>query len=295
MIEIKNLTQDFSNGKGIFDVSFNVNKGEVFGFLGPNGSGKTTTIRHLMGYMKPQVGQTTVNNLDTWKNQSEVRKSLGYLPGEISFLDGLTGESFLNMMVGMQGINNKSRREDLIELFQLDTKLLIRKMSKGTKQKVGIITTFMHDPDIYILDEPTAGLDPLMQKTFIDLVLKEKSRGKTFLISSHSLPEIERTCDRIAIIKEGKIVTIKDIHELHSLQRKSFNITLSKKEDVIALLESELTVEKINDFIVRIDIQNNYDMFFNTLSKYHVKNISADDVSLEHTFMEYYKREDVSS
>lgn len=295
MIEIKNLTQDFSNGKGIFDVSFNVNKGEVFGFLGPNGSGKTTTIRHLMGYMKPQVGQTTINNLDTWKNQSEVRKSLGYLPGEISFLDGLTGESFLNMMVGMQGINNKSRREDLIELFQLDTKLLIRKMSKGTKQKVGIITTFMHDPDIYILDEPTAGLDPLMQKTFIDLVLKEKSRGKTFLISSHSLPEIERTCDRIAIIKEGKIVTIKDIHELHSLQRKSFNITLSKKEDVIALLESELTVEKINDFIVRIDIQNNYDMFFNTLSKYHVKNISADDVSLEHTFMEYYKREDVSS
>ncbi len=295
MIEIKNLTQDFSNGKGIFDVSFNVNKGEVFGFLGPNGSGKTTTIRHLMGYMKPQVGQTTINNLDTWKNQSEVRKSLGYLPGEISFLDGLTGESFLNMMVGMQGINNKSRREDLIELFQLDTKLSIRKMSKGTKQKVGIITTFMHDPDIYILDEPTAGLDPLMQKTFIDLVLKEKSRGKTFLISSHSLPEIERTCDRIAIIKEGKIVTIKDIHELHSLQRKSFNITLSKKEDVIALLESELTVEKINDFIVRIDIQNNYDMFFNTLSKYHVKNISADDVSLEHTFMEYYKREDVSS
>ena len=294
MIEIKNLTQDFSNGKGIFDVSFNVNKGEVFGFLGPNGSGKTTTIRHLMGYMKPQVGHTTINNLDTWKNQSEVRKSLGYLPGEISFLDGLTGESFLNMMVGMQGINNKSRREDLIELFQLDTNLPIRKMSKGTKQKVGIITTFMHDPDIYILDEPTSGLDPLMQKTFIDLVLKEKSRGKTFLISSHSLPEIERTCDRIAIIKEGKIVTIKDIHELHSLQRKSFNITLSKKEDVIALLESELTVEKINDFIVRIDIQNNYDMFFNTLSKYHVKNISADDMSLEHTFMEYYKREDVS-
>lgn len=295
MIEIKNLTQDFSNGKGIFDVSFNVNKGEVFGFLGPNGSGKTTTIRHLMGYMKPQVGHTTINNLDTWKNQSEVRKSLGYLPGEISFLDGLTGESFLNMMVGMQGINNKSRREDLIELFQLDTELPIRKMSKGTKQKVGIITTFMHDPDIYILDEPTSGLDPLMQKTFIDLVLKEKSRGKTFLISSHSLPEIERTCDRIAIIKEGKIVTIKDIHELHSMQRKSFNITLSKKEDVIALLESELTVEKVNDFIVRIDIQNNYDMFFNTLSKYHVKNISADDMSLEHTFMEYYKREDVSS
>lgn len=295
MIEIKNLTQKFSNGKGIFDVTFKIDKGEVFGFLGPNGSGKTTTIRHLMGYLKPQAGQTIVNNLDAWKKQSEVRKSIGYLPGEISFLDGLTGESFLNMMMGMQGINNKSRREDLINLFQLDTKIPIRKMSKGTKQKVGIVTTFMHDPDIYILDEPTSGLDPLMQKIFINLVLKEKSRGKTFLISSHSLPEIERTCDRIAIIKEGRIVTTKDIHELHTLQRKTFNVTLSKKEDVHALLNSELSVDKIDDFIVRIDIQGNYDVFLNTLSHYHVKNISTDDMSLEHTFMDYYKREEVSS
>lgn len=295
MIEIKNLTQKFSNGKGIFDVTFKIDKGEVFGFLGPNGSGKTTTIRHLMGYLKPQAGQTIVNNLDAWKKQSEVRKSIGYLPGEISFLDGLTGESFLNMMMGMQGINNKSRREDLINLFQLDTKIPIRKMSKGTKQKVGIVTTFMHDPDIYILDEPTSGLDPLMQKIFINLVLKEKSRGKTFLISSHSLPEIERTCDRIAIIKEGRIVTTKDIHELHTLQRKTFNVTLSKKEDVHALLDSELSVEKIDDFIVRIDIQGNYDALLTTLAKYHVKNISTDDMSLEHTFMDYYKREEVSS
>lgn len=269
MIKLENITQEFSNGRGIFDVSFQVKKGEVFGFLGPNGSGKTTTIRHLMGYMKPQKGQTTINGLDAWKYQAEARKYIGYLPGEIAFLEGLTGHAFLNMMAGMQGVNILKRRAKLIDLFQLDPKIPIRKMSKGTKQKVGIVATFMHDPDIYLLDEPTSGLDPLMQKLFVDLVLEEKARGKTFLISSHSLSEIERTCDRIAIIKEGRIITTKDIHELHAMQRKVFNVTLAKKEDVKALLASELNLKQIDEYIIRIEIQDNYDTFFSVLSHYH--------------------------
>ncbi len=293
MIDIQNLTQEFSNGRGIFDVSFQVNKGEVFGFLGPNGSGKTTTLRHLMGYMKPGKGVTKINKLDAWTYQALIRKDIGYLPGEIAFLDGLTGNDFLKMMVGMQGIDLPERRSKLIRLLQLDPSIQIRKMSKGTKQKVGIVATFMHDPPIYILDEPTSGLDPLMQKLFIDLVLEEKTKGKTFLISSHSLAEIERTCDRVAIIRDGKIVTVKDIHELHALQRKAFNITLANSDDVEALLLSELNPEKIDDFIVRIEIQGNYDAFFTILSKYHVKNVSADEQNLEQIFMDYYSREDV--
>lgn len=293
MIDIQNLTQEFSNGRGIFDVSFQVNKGEVFGFLGPNGSGKTTTLRHLMGYMKPGKGVTKINKLDAWTYQALVRKDIGYLPGEIAFLDGLTGNDFLKMMVGMQGIDLPERRNKLIRLLQLDPSIQIRKMSKGTKQKVGIVATFMHDPPIYILDEPTSGLDPLMQKLFIDLVLEEKAKGKTFLISSHSLAEIERTCDRVAIIREGKIVTVKDIHELHAMQRKAFNITLANNDDMEALLLSELNPEKIDDFIVRIEIQGNYDTFFTVLSKYHVKNVSADEQNLEQIFMDYYSREDV--
>lgn len=293
MIDIQNLTQEFSNGRGIFDVSFQVNKGEVFGFLGPNGSGKTTTLRHLMGYMKPGKGVTKINKLDAWTYQALVRKDIGYLPGEIAFLDGLTGNDFLKMMVGMQGIDLPERRNKLIRLLQLDPNIQIRKMSKGTKQKVGIVATFMHDPPIYILDEPTSGLDPLMQKLFIDLVLEEKAKGKTFLISSHSLAEIERTCDRVAIIREGKIVTVKDIHELHAMQRKAFNITLANSDDMEALLLSELNPEKIDDFIVRIEIQGNYDAFFTVLSKYHVKNVSADEQNLEQIFMDYYSREDV--
>ncbi|CQR47757.1 putative ABC transporter ATP-binding protein YbhF [Paraliobacillus sp. PM-2] len=293
MIQIDNLTQQFSNGKGIFDVTFSVEKGEVFGFLGPNGSGKSTTIRHLMGYMKPQKGQAKIKDLDAWEKQAEARSHVGYLPGEIAFIDGLTGNDFLNMIGGMQGVHNKGRRAELIEKLQFNPKTPIRKMSKGMKQKVGIVATFMHDPDIYILDEPTSGLDPLMQKVFIDLVLEEKAKGKTFLMSSHSFSEIERTCDRAAIIRDGKIVTISNIHELQSMQRKVFNVTLTKQEDVKAILASELKPEKIDDFVVQIELQGNYDTFIHILSRYHVKNISADEQSLEQIFMDYYSREEV--
>ncbi|MUV38254.1 Energy-coupling factor transporter ATP-binding protein EcfA1 [Lentibacillus sp. JNUCC-1] len=295
MIEIDKLTQQFPNGRGIFDVSFQVEKGEVFGFLGPNGSGKSTTIRHLMGYMKPQKGGATIKGLDAWTEQARARSHIGYLPGEIAFLDGLTGSDFLNMLAGMQGINSKNRRNELIEKLQFNPKTPIRKMSKGMKQKVGIVATFMHDPDIYILDEPTSGLDPLMQKVFIDLVLEEKEKGKTFLMSSHSFSEIERTCDRAAIIREGEIVTVRNIHELQTMQRKAFDVTLTEKAAVDALMASDLNLEKIDDYVLRIEVQGNYDAFINTLSDYHVKNISAADQSLEQIFMDYYHVKEATS
>lgn len=288
MIYVDSLTQVFSNGRGIFDVSFHVKKGEVFGFLGPNGSGKSTTIRHLMGYMKPQRGHATIKGLNAWSNQAKARKYVGYLPGEIAFLDDMTGSDFLKMLAGMQGVHNERRQDELIDKLQFNPQTPIRKMSKGMKQKVGIVATFMHDPDVYILDEPTAGLDPLMQKLFINLVLEEKAKGKTFLMSSHSFSEIERTCDRAAIIREGEIVTIKNIHELQTMQRKVFDVVLTKEEDVEALLKSELQLEKIDNLVVRIEIQGSYDVFLTTLSHYLVKNITAADQSLEHIFMDYY-------
>ncbi|WP_214850498.1 ABC transporter ATP-binding protein [Exiguobacterium sp. s193] len=295
MINIENLTQQFSSGKGIFGVTINVEEGEVFGFLGPNGSGKSTTIRHLMGYMKPQHGRATIKGLDTWVNQSEARSHVGYLPGEMAFLDGMTGLSFLNMMAGMQETHNPSRRAELIRKLQFDPDIPIRKMSKGMKQKVGIVATFMHDPAIYILDEPTSGLDPLMQHVFIELVLEEKARGKTFLMSSHSFAEIERTCDRAAIIRDGKIVATKNIHELQTMQRKSFNVTLGDEVAVEALLSSALTTKRMDERTVRVDLQGNYDLLIQTLGSYHVKNISADDQSLEQIFMDYYDQEEAES
>ncbi|AKG04835.1 ABC transporter ATP-binding protein [Salimicrobium jeotgali] len=295
MIRIDNLTRRFTNGKGIFNVSFEVKEGEVFGFLGPNGSGKSTTIRHLLGYMKPQKGSAVIDGYDTWKNQAKARGRIGYLPGEIAFLEGMTGSDFLDMMAGMQGITDKSKRTSLIQRLQFDPDTPIRKMSKGMKQKVGIVATFMHDPDVYILDEPTSGLDPLMQKLFVELVLEEKEKGKTFLMSSHSFSEIERTCDRAAIIRNGEIVTVKDIHELQSMQRKVFDVTLTRSEDVEAMKESRLSIKKTEGLFVRVEVQGDFDNFIHELSKYSVKNISAGTQSLEQIFMDYYDAEEAGS
>lgn len=294
MLQVHNLTKKFKNGKGIFDVSFSVKKGEVFGFLGPNGAGKSTTIRHIMGFMKPDNGFIKVKELDTWKNQGDVKKYIGYLPGEIAFIEGMTGKGFLDFMADMQGIKELAKRDELIERLQLDVNTPIRKMSKGMKQKVGIVAAFMHDPEVIILDEPTSGLDPLMQKVFIEIVLEEKAKGKTFLMSSHSFPEIERTCDRAAIIKDGVVIAIKNIHELQSMQRKLFEVTFENPSDAESFLKSNLPVEFHEGNRVRVAIQGNFDQFLQETAKYHVRNMDVFTQSLEEIFMNYYDKREVA-
>ncbi|WP_410772463.1 ABC transporter ATP-binding protein [Fontibacillus sp. BL9] len=304
MLTVEHLTKTFAGGKGIFDVSFSVKQGEVFGFLGPNGAGKSTTIRHIMGFMKPDKGTVTINGLDSWKDQGKVQSMVGYLPGEIAFFDGMTGKSFLDFMAQLQGIRDHAKRSHLIDLLQFDVNTPIRKMSKGMKQKVGIVAAFMHEPQVIILDEPTSGLDPLMQKVFIEIVLAEKARGTTFLMSSHSFPEIERTCDRAAIIKEGVIITVKNIHELQSMQRKLFEVTFEQEEDMRAFLNSSgLQIEPVSldgvgggdgsagsGFRVRVAVQGNYDQFVTETAKYRVRNIDIFTQNLEDIFMNYYDR-----
>lgn len=291
MLVVEGLTKRFSNGKGIEDVTFTVNKGEVFGFLGPNGAGKSTTIRHIMGFMKPDKGNASIHGLDVWKAQGTVQKHIGYLPGEINFFDGMTGISFLKFMSGMQGMKNTTKRDRLIERLQFDASTPIRKMSKGMKQKVGIVAAFMHNPEVIILDEPTSGLDPLMQKVFIDLVLEEKAAGTTFLMSSHSFQEIERTCDRAAIIKDGHIVTIKNIHELQSMQRKLFEVVFASREDAEQFAASGLQVEAREGNMVRIAVQGNYDRFIQETGKYNIRSMDVFTQNLEDIFMDYYDRE----
>lgn len=291
MLIVEGLTKRFSNGKGIDEVTFTVKKGEVFGFLGPNGAGKSTTIRHIMGFMKPDHGYASIQGLDVWKAQGTVQKHIGYLPGEINFFDGMTGISFLKFMSSMQGMKDYSKRDRLIERLQFDATTPIRKMSKGMKQKVGIVAAFMHSPEVIILDEPTSGLDPLMQKVFIDLVLEEKSVGTTFLMSSHSFQEIERTCDRAAIIKDGRIITVKDIHELQSMQRKLFEVTFQNSEDAERFAASGLQVEAHEGSMVRIAVQGNYDQFLMETGKYMIRSIDVFTQNLEDIFMDYYDRE----
>ncbi len=233
-IEIKSLTRDYGNGRGVFDVSFNVKKGEVFGFLGPNGAGKTTTIRHLMGFLKAQSGECRIGGLDCWSSSAKIQNILGYVPGEISFFDDMTGEAYLRFVKNYRGIKDTERKDELLEYFELDTRGKIKKMSKGTKQKLGLVAAMMHDPEILIFDEPTSGLDPLMQSRFIDLVAKEKERGKTILLSSHMFEEVERTCDRIGIIREGRLVALDFVEDLRKRHVNTYTVTLGSAKEAEA-------------------------------------------------------------
>ena len=229
IIQIDHLTKDYGHNRGVFDISLEVQKGEVYGFLGPNGAGKTTAIRHIMGFSRPQKGFTIVNGLNSWENASEIQKNLGYLPGEIAFPENLTGEQFIQMMAKLRGMKEMSYTRNLMEKFELDPSGGLKKMALGMKRKLAIVTAFMHDPDILILDEPTSGLDPMMQNVFIDFIKEEKERGKTILLSSHIFNEIDATCDKISIIKEGRIISTFIADDLRHHEKKRLNLSFLQK------------------------------------------------------------------
>ena len=284
IIEVSNITKDYGNNKGVFDVTFSVNKGEILGFLGPNGAGKTTTIRQLMGFIKPDKGNVKINGLDCFDESDEVQKVLGYLPGEIAFMDDMTGMEFIGNMKGMKDF---SSAEALMKFFELDPSGRIKKMSKGMKQKIGIVCAFMQDPDILILDEPTSGLDPLMQNKFVELILKERAKGKRILMSSHIFEEIENTCDRVAIIKEGHIIAIEDMEKIRENKRKIFQVTFNDENEAIKFVEATKKSSRDGN-IVDIKVSKNVDEFIKTLSKYVVKDINIRTQTLEELFLHYY-------
>ncbi|MGG3528474.1 ABC transporter ATP-binding protein [Bacillus pseudomycoides] len=288
MISVQNVTKKFSNGKGLFDITFQVKEGEVFGYLGPNGAGKSTTIRNLMGFIKPTAGHAEIFGLDCWNEAAKIQREVGYLPGEISFIEGMNGLEFLKLMQGMRGLKDVKRRDELIERLQFDVKTPIRKMSKGMKQKVGIVAAFMHDPEVLILDEPTSGLDPLMQQIFIDLILEEKQKGKTILMSSHIFTEIERTCDRVAIIKDGRLVTVENIHDLQGMRRQVMDVTVSSQVEMRSLQKENLHFEAVKENTASIIVQGNYQEVLQTLARYNVKALQTRAMDLEHLFMHYY-------
>lgn len=229
-ILVEHLTRDYGAGKGIWDVSFSIQRGEAFGFLGPNGAGKTTLIRHLMGFIRPQRGRCAIDQLDCWAQREGVQGCVGYVPGEISFLEDMSGAQFLNFVRAYRGVGGENRQGELMERFELDPHLKIRKMSKGTKQKLAIVAAWMHDPQVLILDEPTSGLDPLMQNRFVELVQEEKKRGKTIFLSSHMFEEVERTCDRIGMIRQGRLLAVDSVDALRKRHVRSYTVRLPSPE-----------------------------------------------------------------
>lgn len=288
VVEINGLTKDYGNGKGVFDVAFKIEKGEVFGFLGPNGAGKTTTIRHLLGFIIPQSRICLIEGLDCSKDVAKIQKDLGYIPGEINLMEDITGIQFIKFMAEYRGMKNLGRTNELIKRFNLDPSNKIKKMSKGMKQKIGIIVAFMHDPDVLILDEPTSGLDPLMQSEFVNLILEEKQRGKTILMSSHMFEEVEKTCDRVGIIKDGKMVSVENIDVLQKSKQNTYVVTFKNNKDAIDFSKGNFNCRIVKDNVVEIIVKDEINEMINFLSKYEIANLDIVHQSLEEIFMGFY-------
>lgn len=291
VIEIRNLTKDFGGNRGIFDLTFSVRRGEVFGFLGPNGAGKTTTIRNLLGFIRPQKGNATINGLDCWRDACEIQRNLGYLAGEIAVPDGTSGWMFLKQLARVRHVD-LARVEELCKYFQLDPHGDMKRMSKGMKQKIGLVVAFMHDPEIIILDEPTSGLDPLMQAQFCEFIKAEKQKGKTILMSSHIFEEIEKTCDRVAVIKQGRIVTEAVVKDIENRREKEMEIRFKTRAEAesFAKLGYKLTEQKFEKNRVTVYVKNEeFDKLIADLHKRHVEYISEIKFNLEKFFMAYYK------
>ena len=293
LIDIQHMTKDYGDGRGIFDLNLSIEKGEVFGFVGTNGAGKTTTIRHLMGFLKPQSGSATINGLDCWKDSAEIKKWIGYIPGEIAFPDAPTGTDFLKKQAELLGLKDMSYAESIINKLQLDPTAKLKRMSKGMKQKTAIVAAFMADPDILILDEPTTGLDPLMRKEFIGILDEEKKKGKTILMSSHMFDEVEHICDRVAMIKDGKIIAVKATNEVKHHEEKVYKIEFRSQEDYVRFLSEPFdfveTRESQNQVIVKIhDSQIN--MLFKTLKNYDIKFMTEMKFTLERYFQSLDER-----
>lgn len=285
MIEVQGLTKRFKNGKGLFDVSFQVKKGEVFGFIGPNGAGKSTTIRHLMGFLKPDSGKSMINHFDCWHESTKIKDSLGYLPGEIVFPSGFTAADFIQFQEDLHNMRGRSRANELIKRFKLNIHIPIKNMSKGMKQKLAIVVAFMCDPDILILDEPSSGLDPLMQKELINLFIEEKSKGKTILLSSHIFEEIENIADTICIIKDGKIVKKQSIQEAYHQMNKTMIVQLSDPIDENTL---GIPCTKHEDGSFHIQLADNENEVIRELAKYNIKSLNIKKTSLSEVFEKYY-------
>ena len=292
VIEIDNLTKDYGYDRGVFDINLNIEQGEMVGFVGTNGSGKTTTIRNIMGFIKPTSGEVRVNGLNAWEHSSEIVKNIGYVPGEIAFPDLKTGVEFLNSQKEFLGLKSFDYANELIERLQLDPRANLKRMSKGMKQKTALVAALMNDAPIIILDEPTTGLDPLMRVTFLDIIKEEHKKGKTIFMSSHNFEELEGTCDRVALINDGHLIDVCDMNAINDPAEKEFKIEFKNPEDYKAFIKEDYKVIRLQDIYnqatIKIEAAKTAQLL-KSLKKYDVKFISEIPYTLEKHFKEALK------
>ena len=287
VIEVRGLTRDYGGGRGVFDLTFGVERGEVFGFLGPNGAGKTTTIRHLLGFLHPRAGHCAIAGMDCARQSADIQRRLGYLPGEIAFPDGMNGVELLRFVARLKGVDGLGRGPELMERFQLDPKGKVRRMSKGMKQKLGLVCAFLSDPDILILDEPTSGLDPLMQNAFVELIREERDRGKTILMSSHMFDEVERTCGRAAILKRGRLAAVEEMDTLRSTRENRYLVSFSGPE-AAAAFAAEVGGAEAEGCRVTVNVRGELAPFLAALARHPVTGLDVRHQTLEELFLRYY-------
>ena len=289
VIELKKFVKHYGDVKAVRGIDLVVNKGEVFGFLGPNGAGKTTTIRVMLDYIRRTDGEVRVLGLDSHQDTKEVRRRIGYLPGEFGLFDRLRVRTFLLYLLDVRGASEmEPRMRELAEYFDLDLDRKMRELSKGNRQKVGLVQAFMHDPELVILDEPTAGLDPLIQQKFYRMVEEEQDNGRTIFMSSHVLAEVEQICDRVAIIREGKLVLVDRIDALKDKVGKILSVTFN--EDVV---RDELDLPGVEDLegdgrTYTMTVRGDIDSVIKRVAAHSVQSMTVETYSLEELFLELY-------
>jgi ABC-2 type transport system ATP-binding protein len=288
IIEVSHLTKFYGKSRGIVDVSFNVEEGEIFGFIGPNGAGKSTTIRLLLSLIHPTEGEGKVFGMDVTKHGPEIRRSIGYLPSEVFYYEGMKVIDLLKYSASFFEGDFTQRMKYLSELMELEMNRRISDLSFGNKKKVGIVQGLLHSPKLLFLDEPTSGLDPLMQRKFFDLIREENKRGVTVFFSSHILGEVQRLCNRVGIIREGSMVEISDIHSLQQNNYKKISITASGLTPAIFEIPGVTNVQTENgsvNFFFKGDINE----VVKNVSSIHVDDITIEEPTLEEIFMHYYE------
>ncbi len=298
IIEVDGLIKSYGKKRGIADVSFQVEEGEAFGFLGPNGAGKTTTIRLLMALLHADAGSARIAGLDCWKQSLEIKRLVGYMPGEPALDPNLTGGQILEYFGHLRGGVDHAYLNQLIERFDLDTSRKFRQYSTGNKRKVVLIQAFMHRPRLLVLDEPTSGLDPLNQQEFDRMVREACDEGRTVFLSSHVLSEVEKTCTRVGIIRDGGIVRIGDVAEVKAIKRYEITITFADAipAEAFKALDGVIEVESLNGGRgVRLAMQGSADAVIKAAARYPVVSLTSYEPSLEDIFLRYYEADAASA
>ena len=289
IIQTEKLTKSYGSHRGIVDVDLEVTEGEAFGFLGPNGAGKTTTIRVLLDHLRPTSGRATVFGIETTADPVAIHRRIGYLPGEFTLYDKLTGGQTIEYFANLRGGVDAAYQADLVARLDVDPTRKFKEYSKGNKQKIGLIVALQHRPDLLVLDEPTSGLDPLVQQTFYEVIREAKAEGRTIFLSSHILSEVEKTCDRVAIIREGQLAKVDRVEALRDLAHHQVELRFSGDVPVGAFAAipgvSEVTTE---DHTLRMRVSGSIAPVVREAARYELLDFVSREPSLEETFLARY-------